>query len=263
MEDFEFIILDDGSTDETGVALREWQLKDGRIQVFSSERKLGLAGSSNYVGAQAKAPLIARMNVDDVSHPGSLEATVGDLSGALRRAARVGTLWEVIDARGKRDRPRDRWRLVRRSTFAPFTHGSVMFRRRAFDQVGGYREVCDFWEDLDLFLRMATTGQVFVIPDALYEYRFHTHGSRLAVDRGKVENAVGLMCRCLSKRRAGRDYSRLLLERGRRNAPDKRCIPPGSLPSDRPASGPDILPAFSTRFGDAARWRGTAREYCR
>src|SRR5687767_13025988 len=60
LEDFELIILNDGSTDGTGAALLDWQRKDSRIRLFHSERKLGLAGSSNYVVEQARSSLIAR-----------------------------------------------------------------------------------------------------------------------------------------------------------------------------------------------------------
>jgi hypothetical protein len=87
-----------------------------------------------------------------------------------------------------------------------------MFRRAAFDRVSGYREACDFWEDLDFFLRVADTGQIFVLPEALYNYRFHANGSRLAFDIERVGGAASLMYRCLSERRAGRDYSHLLSE---------------------------------------------------
>jgi glycosyltransferase involved in cell wall biosynthesis len=211
LKDFEFVILDDASTDGSGAALERWRRKDRRIRIFESRRNLGLAGSSNYVVERARAPLVARMDADDVAHPDRLKRQ-WEIFREHAGVQLVGTLWEGIDAHGQRVRPRDRWRLVRRSTFAPFPHGSIMFRRQAFDRVGGYREECDFWEDLDFYLRMATTGRIFVIPHVLYCYRFHEKGSRLAVDMERVENAVGLMHRCLSERRAGRDYNRLLLE---------------------------------------------------
>jgi glycosyltransferase involved in cell wall biosynthesis len=237
LEEFEFVILNNGSTDETGAALRDWQRRDRRIRIFESPRNLGLAGSSNYVVESARAPLVARMDADDVAQPDRLQRQ-WEIFEERKSVQLVGTLWEGIDARGARVRPRDRWRLVRRSSFAPFTHGSIMFRRRAFDQIGGYREECIFWEDLDLYLRMAKTGRVVVIPDVLYQYRFHLKGSRLASRLDEVENAVALMYRCISEYRAGRDYNSFLLASGERQAQEK------------------LHPAVFTSIGSSRLWAG-------
>jgi glycosyltransferase involved in cell wall biosynthesis len=73
LDDFELIILDDASTDGTGAALREWQRKDGRVRLIASARPLGLAGSSNRVVAEVRAPLIARMDADDIAHRDRLQ----------------------------------------------------------------------------------------------------------------------------------------------------------------------------------------------
>jgi glycosyltransferase involved in cell wall biosynthesis len=157
LADFEFVILDDASTDGSADALRRWAQKDGRIRLFRSGRNLGLAGSSNFVVRHARAPFVARMDADDVSHPERLRRQWEVLRGRPD-VALVGTLFEGIDAGGRRVRPRDRWRLARRSVFPPFPHGSVMFRREVFDEVGGYREACAGWEDHDLFLRIIRAG---------------------------------------------------------------------------------------------------------
>jgi hypothetical protein len=187
---------------------------------------------------KANAPLIARMDADDVAHPERLKRQ-WEIFQEHASVQLVGTLWEGIDARGRRIRPRDRWRLVRRSAFAPFPHGSIMFRRAAFDQIGGYREACAFWEDLDLYLRMAATGRVVVIPDVLYHYRFHLNGSRLAFQTEQVEQAVGLMRRCISERRAGRDYDSLLFE-----------------PEEARGASRKLHPAVFTSIGSSRLWSG-------
>ena len=238
LEDFEFVILNDGSTDETGAVLGELAQKDRRLRVFESQRNLGPAGSSNYVVQQASAPLIARMDADDVAHPDRLQRQ-WEIFQEHAGVQLVGTLWEGIDVRGTRVRPRDRWRLVRRSPFAPFPHGSIMFRRQAFDRIGGYREACAFWEDLDLYLRMATTGQVAVIPDVLYHYRFHLNGSRLVFQTEQVEKAVGLMYRCINEHRAGRDYNPLLIEMEKEKRAQQK-----------------LHPAVFTSIGSSRLWSG-------
>src|SRR5436190_13406091 len=150
-EDFEFVIFDDCSTDGSSEVIHEWAKRDPRIKVYESEKCLGLVGSSNDAVAKSGAPIVARMDGDDISHPDRLRQQLQVLEEDVNIAV-VGSLSIGIDAAGREVRPRDRWRIVRRSDFAPFPHGSVMFRRSVFDAVGGYRECPFSGEDNDLFL---------------------------------------------------------------------------------------------------------------
>jgi len=194
--DFEFVIRDDGSVDGSTEALRGWAARDPRIRLFVGDRPLGPAESSNWVARQSTAPFVARMDADDVSHPDRLRRQLAVLE-ADRGAVLVGTLWEGIDARGRRIRPRDRWRLTRASAHAPFPHGSIMFRRDAFERAGGYRAECNFWEDADLYLRLAELGQLLVLPDVLYLHRSSGLSTRIVSPTAEVERAVDLMYRRL------------------------------------------------------------------
>jgi glycosyltransferase involved in cell wall biosynthesis len=206
--DFEFVILDDASNDGSAEALRRWARADARIRLFTSREKLGLSGSSNFVARRARAPLVARMDADDVAHPERLARQVEVFRNGPE-VVLVGALSEGIDSRGARVRPRDRWRLVRPSLFPPFPHSSAMFRRRVFEEVGGYREECAKWEDQDLFLRMARRGRTAVLPEPLIRYRYHASNST-GVSPDHNEHVYGLRERCLEEFRAGRDYVRLL-----------------------------------------------------
>jgi glycosyltransferase involved in cell wall biosynthesis len=209
--DFEFIILDDASTDGSHAALRRWAPEDGRIRLYEGRRKLGPAGSSNFVVAKARAPLIARMDADDISHPERLGKQWETIA---RRPdiALVGTLYDGIDAHGRHVRPRDRWRLAWRTVFPPFPHGSVLFRRAIFDEIGGYREECVGWEDQDLFLRIRNRGRVVVLTEALYRYRFQVNSVTCGAAAASAARVIGLRHRCLAEFRRGRDYTRLLAE---------------------------------------------------
>lgn len=178
LTDFEFVILDDASTDGSLELLREWSRRDQRIQIHESKKRLGLSGSSNAVVAKARAPLVARMDADDIAHPDRLRKQ-WDVIASCPDVAVVGTLCNGIDGTGREVRPRDRWRLVRRSVYVPFPHGSAMFRREAFDRIGGYAENSDGGEDQDLFSRMATCGRVLTLPDVLYSYRYHSSNATL------------------------------------------------------------------------------------
>jgi glycosyltransferase involved in cell wall biosynthesis len=178
LTNFEFIILDDASTDGSTELLQEWARRDGRISLHQSNEKLGLSGSSNAVVAKVRASIVARMDADDMAHPDRLQKQWEVMTGHPDVAV-VGTLCVGIDAGGREVRPRDRWRLLRRSALIPFPHGSAMFRREVFDQVGGYDRKSDGGEDQDLFLRMAARGKVVTLPDILYSYRYHAHNATL------------------------------------------------------------------------------------
>lgn len=221
--DFEFVIRDDGSTDGTREALRGWAARDSRIRLFEGPQ-LGLAESSNWVVRQARAPLIARMDADDVARADRLERQVA-LMRAAPDVALAASLCDTIDGDGRRMRQYELWRLVRRSCFVPFPHTSVMFRRAAFDSAGGYRRECEYWEDLDFFLRIVARGKVAVIADDLVSHRQSQASSRVVpADQERIEAAVDRMYDCLAVRAAGGDYEPMVAA-GESAAPPRRVQP--------------------------------------
>jgi GT2 family glycosyltransferase len=197
--DFEFVILDDGSSDGTWERLQWWSGQDKRIRLARSDRYLGPALSSLRVCLLATAPLLARQDADDVSLPGRLERQV-DAFRAFPDAALVGTLFETMDADGRVVRPRDRGRLLRSSLFNPFPHGSVMMSRQVFLDCGGYNEECAFWEDQDLFIRMASCGRVLVLIDSFYQYRLHLTSGRCEVPADQFAEICARSTRSLANR---------------------------------------------------------------
>ena len=235
--DFELVIGDDGSGDGTGEALERWASRDSRIRLLRRERKSGLAGVGNWVIGEARAPLIAIAHADDLSNPGRLRRQVE----AFRERPEldlVGTLWNGIDEEGREVRPADYWRLLRKSPFAPFSHSSAMFRRSAFEQAGGYRPEAEYWEDLDLYFRIADRGRIAVIADVLSTVRHARTSARLRNDPEKVENAVDLMFRSTAHYSSGGD--------------------PGDLPSRNPAGPPGakLHPMTFISCGSTRLWSG-------
>jgi len=201
--DFEYVILDDGSTDGSTERLREWAGRDSRIRLLEGAKRLGPAGSSARVVAQASAPIVVRMDADDLSRPDRLQRLM-EVLAANPDAGMVGSLCEIIDADGRPVRPADPWRLINPSPLAPFTHGTIMFRRDLFERLGGYDESLNFWEDIDLCLRMARAAPVLVIPEALYVVRLSATSTRLTTPRSEVEAAYDQMFRYLAAYRRGR-----------------------------------------------------------
>ena len=210
--EFEFVIYDDGSTDGSTERLREWAKRDSRIRLFAGKRNLGPVGSSMRVLSHSTAPLVARMDADDVSLPRRLERQL-DLFREKPGAGLVGTLFEIIDDRGECIRGPDYWRLARTSPFVPFAaHGSIMFRRSVFDSVGGYRPECEYWEDQDLVARMASVAAAWVLPEALYQVRQWTRKTPASEDLERVENAVDTMYRSIARLEQKQWYDDLLVE---------------------------------------------------
>jgi GT2 family glycosyltransferase len=207
--DFELVAGDDGSSDGSTELLRSWAERDSRIRLLRRERPSGLAASQNWLVGEARAPLIAVAHADDLSYPDRLRRQV-ELLRAEPGIDLVGTLWDGLDEKGRRVRPGDWWRLVRRTPFAPFSHSSTMFRRSSFDRVGGYRPGAEYWEDLDLYYRIAADGRVAVIPEVLAAVRHTRTSTRLRQRQERVEEAVDLMYRATGEYSRGLDHSPLL-----------------------------------------------------
>ena len=207
---FEFVIYDDASNDGSTERLRHWAEQDRRIRLIEGKKNLGPVGSSAFVVESSTAPLVARMDADDLCSLDRLERQI-ELLGAHPEAGLVGTMFKIIDGSGQELRGLELWRLARKSAFVPFAaHGSIMFRRSAFSRIGGYRAECEFWEDQDLVTRLAAVGEAWVIPLPLYQVRQWTRKTRASTDLERQENAVDLMYRCVGRLEAGQAYEDLL-----------------------------------------------------
>jgi len=206
---FEFVILDDASKDGSTERLQEWASKDNRIRLMRVEENLGPARSSDRVARAASAPVVARMDADDISHPDRLRQQL-DLLRGNPDVGVVGSLCDLVDGEGRRIRGPEYWRLARRSWMVPFPHGALMYRRAIFDQIGGYRRECPFWEDQDLILRMAGVTNVAVIPRPLLRVRQTSTSVRAASDERSKEEALDTMYRAIERLERNLSYDDVL-----------------------------------------------------
>lgn len=222
-EEFELVIGDDGSVDGTEEVVRRFAASDNRIRHLRRERKSGLARSADWLVREAAAPLVAVAHADDMSHPHRLhwQMRAFDQHEDLQL---LGLLWEAIGADGRVVRGAEPWRLKRRSVFAPFPHSSVMLRKQTYLLVNGYRPQAEYWEDLDLYLRMGELGRLGVLADALVTVRHSRASTRLRDEQEQVENAVDAMYRSVQLYLRGEDYSPLISD-GAGLAPDRKLDP--------------------------------------
>lgn len=250
--DFEFVIGDDGSSDGSSELLREWAARDPRIRLLRRDRPSGPAGSANWVTREAQGEFIARMDADDISHPERLAKQLRVLKDHPT-AALAACLAYAVDGKDRVIKRRERHLLFGSGLGAPFPHGSIMFRRSAFDRVGGYRAACQYWEDLDFFRRMAGVGPLLVLPDAEYSYRFSHTSTRLTSQDERVEAGIAFMVRCQDELAAGRSYEALWDERD--------GSPPAAGP--KPRHSPRVfLSIASSRIGSGQR-AGMIRRFVR
>ena len=202
--DFEFVILDDASTDGSSERLQYWASRDPRIRLLHAETNLGPVQSSNVVARAARGPLVARMDADDISCPERLADQV-QLLRDYPDVGLVGCLSDMIDVSGRKMRDTDKWRLVRRSAFLPFAHGAIMYRREVFEKLTGYRDECQYWEDQDLVWRAAEFTKIAVIPRTLFRHRQWT-STRFVCDPGHLEEAVDKVYQASDRLKGGKDW---------------------------------------------------------
>jgi glycosyltransferase involved in cell wall biosynthesis len=173
-DDFEFILVDDGSQDRTAEILRSVAERDSRVRVFTPGGRLGVAGASNYGIAQARGEYIARQDFDDRSYPDRLKLQV-DLLDREPRVGAVGGYYLLVDQnRGERyvRMPPTRHPEILRAMarYIPLAHTISTFRRTAWVEAGGYPEVHDLI-DMHFWLRLGKRGWQFAnIPEIIGEH---------------------------------------------------------------------------------------------
>lgn len=157
-ESLELIIVNDGSTDSTETIIRKINQEDNRIKCVTRKNK-GLTISLIEGCELAQGEFIARHDANDLSVPGRINAQVDALRDN-RKASFCSTFVRHVTREGV-------GALV--TTYEGIIHGSVMMRKSAYLQVGGYRSQFYYAQDIDLWSRLEEVGDHIVIPKIYYE----------------------------------------------------------------------------------------------
>jgi glycosyltransferase involved in cell wall biosynthesis len=206
--DFEFVIVDDGSTDRSPQMLDEYARRDPRIKIIR-RANTGIVGALNDAIAGSTAELIARMDADDVSHPERLEKQVAymrDHDECVALGSRVTGIdpygCALFESEHKLAHEEIDAELLKGVGWA-LVHPVSMLRRESLQRVGLYRREWQWVDDLDLFLRLAETGKLANLPDPLLRYRQHTE----SINRTRAAEQARLADACVREayRRRGRD----------------------------------------------------------
>ena len=197
--DFEFVIVDDGSTDCSKSIIQKHAAADWRVRLISRPNT-GLARALNDGLAACRAPLVARMDADDLCLRRRLGAQVAFMA-EHPGVVLLGSAVELIDPYGVHignvTCPADHAQIdaeLLRGNGGAVTHPACMFRTPAVRGVGGYVEKYNNSEDLDLFLRLCETGTAANLPEILLQYR-RDLGS---VSHSKRENQLRLKSQILT-----------------------------------------------------------------
>jgi len=177
-ESFELIVVDDGSTDGTGDALAGY--RDPRVRVLRNEGRHGVVQALTVGMGAARGEYVARMDGDDLSHPKRLGTQVAFLDRE-RAIVLVGSCANVIDEAGvvvgvmrvPTSSEEIHRLLPKRNTFI---HPSVLFRRQAVLEVGGYQAVrpgASMAQDYHLWLRLEERYRLANLAEPLLDYRVH------------------------------------------------------------------------------------------
>jgi glycosyltransferase involved in cell wall biosynthesis len=160
--DFELLIVDDGSDDETPAILRAYAAKDLRVRVVPAARR-GLVATLNDGLSRARSDLVARMDADDVALPERLERQYRHMAGDPGLWV-LGTQWDLVDGNGRR-RPAPKPMptaagdvAVAMLRYNAVHHPTVLMRRAPVVELGGYRPAYEHAEDYDLWLRIVEAG---------------------------------------------------------------------------------------------------------
>jgi len=184
--DFEFIIIDDGSTDKTSEMLAAYAGRDPRIRVIRHENK-GRTASLNDGISLARANYIGRMDADDIALPDrfqqqieflTLHPEVGLLGGAVELIDHSGKTFDSV--RPPLSDSEIKSIMLR---YNPMWHPTVVMRKEVLLAVGGYRTAFDESEDYDLFLRMGERNPIANLHEFVLRYRIHAN--QVSVRNGK------------------------------------------------------------------------------
>lgn len=180
-QDWEIIVSDDASSDNTKEVVEALAAEDLRIRYFRHEKNVGISKNRNSGLAAARGEYLAPLDSDDVwTDPTKLERQVAFLEAHPDHAL-VGTFVAAIDATGapagsidyETDDARIRAKIYRRNQF---TQSSVMMRASAVREAGGYDEGRVINEDYDLWLKIGARHRFANLPERMTGYRIHAGG---------------------------------------------------------------------------------------
>lgn len=211
--DFEFIVVDDASTDNSYKIIEEYSKKDKRIIVFRNEKNLGIAETRTKGTKYAKGKYIAVFDADDISILTRLEKQYNYLEKHTDCGVVGGFIESFYSDTGKilgvRKYYEDDANLRRRLfLYCPVSQGVCMIRREVFETLGYYNPKYPVAEDLDLWFRIGTKYKFANIQEILLKYRIHKNSTTIS----KIQRIETMTLEIRKKYSRGYGYSMTLFD---------------------------------------------------
>jgi|WetSurMetagenome_2_1015567.scaffolds.fasta_scaffold01836_13 glycosyltransferase involved in cell wall biosynthesis len=175
LKDFEFIIIDDHSSDNSWEIVKKYAKKDKRIIALRNKHNLKGCNTLNKGHALAKGKYIASIDHDDWSYPDRLEKQFNFME-LHPKIGIVGGIMEIINEAGKVVGKR-KYHLsdgeIRKNIFrySPFSHPLIMIRKSILDKIGGYNQDYVPADDYELYFRIGKESMFANLPEVLLQYR--------------------------------------------------------------------------------------------
>ncbi len=212
-QDFELIVIDDGSTDNSRRILESYR-RHSKIKMLINKHNEGVAAARNKALKISKGKYIAVIDADDIALPQRLEKEVRYLD-KHPEIGLVGSFYYVIDENGKilklitvpTTNEEIQEILIKHNCFA---HSSIMFRRECLDTVGGYREAFQYALDYDFILRISEKYKVAIIPEPLCAWRINPNS--ISVTRKICQDKYAQLARefAIERRTQGKDRLQIM-----------------------------------------------------
>lgn len=177
LQDFEIIMIDDGSTDSSWEVMQKLSKKDKRVYIYQNKKNLGVSPTRNKLIQLARADFIAWQDADDVSVPYRLQHQYDEFV-KNERLGILGGFLQFIDKKGepitiRKYRPKYTNLLKYVFFFAPLSQGAAMIRKSVYKKVGLYKNELPQAEDLDMTLRIARSYDIANLQEVVLLCRYH------------------------------------------------------------------------------------------
>lgn len=173
-KNWEMVVVDDGSTDETGKILKKFAKKDKRITIITHKESKGIGASLNLALTKSRGKFIARMDGDDISLPNRLATQVAFLQKNPKIVA-VGGQAEMIDGQGEifayKHFPTNQ-KILREMIMwmVPIQHPIMMVRAGVYKKCQ-YDVTYKTAEDVEMFMQLLQYGEFGNVSEVVYQYR--------------------------------------------------------------------------------------------
>jgi glycosyltransferase involved in cell wall biosynthesis len=181
LNEFEFIIIDDFSSDKTWEIIKEYSRRDNRIICYRNDKNLKISHTLNKAINICKTDLIVRMDADDISLSNRLEILFKYMNLNPETVC-CGSYIEICDEDMKfmntRSYPTKHEDIIKMlNRVSPFCHASLCYRKSVIEKSGMYNSNLVPSEDYDLYFRLVNLGRLHNINEILYKVRTHNRSS--------------------------------------------------------------------------------------